>query len=58
VQASDDGTTWRTLRTVTGGDGGIDGLDVTSRARYVRLDLTERGTDWGYSLYELGVYRR
>lgn len=58
VQASDDGATWRTLRTVTGGDGGIDGLDVTGRARYLRLDLTERGTDWGYSLFELGVYRR
>lgn len=58
VQTSDDGTTWRTVRAVTGGDGGIDGLDVAGRGRYVRLELTERGTDWGYSLFEIGLYRR
>ncbi|GAA1870870.1 discoidin domain-containing protein [Myceligenerans crystallogenes] len=58
VQVSDDGAAWTTIRTVTGGNGGVDDLAVSGTGRYVRLNLTERGTDWGYSLFELGVYRR
>ncbi|MFD4959559.1 discoidin domain-containing protein [Microbacterium sp. NPDC058389] len=56
VQLSDDGVTWRTAATVTGGDGGIDQVGISGQARYVKFDLTERGTDWGFSLYEVGVY--
>jgi hypothetical protein len=58
VQTSDDGSTWSTVMTVTGGNGGVDDLDVAGSGRYVRLNLTERGTEWGYSLFELGVYAR
>ncbi|MGW0783184.1 discoidin domain-containing protein [Streptomyces sp. NPDC002913] len=57
VQTSDDGQTWNTVRTVTDGNGGIDDLDVSGEARYVRVNATARGTAWGYSLYEFGVYR-
>ncbi|MBE1876748.1 discoidin domain-containing protein [Myceligenerans pegani] len=57
VQVSDDSASWTTIRSVTGGDGGVDDLDVSGTGRYVRLNLTERGTEWGYSLYELGVYQ-
>jgi hypothetical protein len=42
----------------TTADGGVDAIDVTATARYVRLHATGRGTGWGYSLYELGVYQR
>ncbi|WP_455432451.1 discoidin domain-containing protein [Streptomyces leeuwenhoekii] len=56
VQVSDDGTTWRTVRTVTDGNGDVDTLDVAATARHVRLHLTARGTGWGYSLHEFGVY--
>ncbi|MBM6404529.1 discoidin domain-containing protein [Phycicoccus sp. CSK15P-2] len=56
VQVSDDGSTWSTVRAVTDGDGGVDDLDVTASGRYVRLALHARGTQYGYSLYELGVY--
>jgi hypothetical protein len=31
---------------------------VTGSGRYVRLTGTQRGTGFGYSLYEFGVYRR
>lgn len=31
-------------------------IDVSGTARYVRLYMTERGTNWGYSLYEMQVY--
>ncbi|MFB8348587.1 discoidin domain-containing protein [Streptomyces niveus] len=57
VQTSDNGQDWSTIRTVTGGDGGIDDIAVNGEGRYVRVNATERGTPWGYSLYEFGVYR-
>ncbi|WP_103516798.1 discoidin domain-containing protein [Streptomyces sp. SM10] len=57
LQTSDNGQDWTTVRTVTEGNGGIDDVDVTSEARYVRVNTTVRGTPWGYSLYEFGVYR-
>ncbi|MEU9553709.1 discoidin domain-containing protein [Streptomyces werraensis] len=56
IQASDDGTDWRTLQTVTGGDGGTDELAVTGSARYVRMLGTERSGGYGYSLWEFQVY--
>jgi hypothetical protein len=56
VQTSDDGQAWRTVRTVTDGNGGVDDFDVTGTGRYVRVDGTARGTGYGYSLYEFGVY--
>jgi hypothetical protein len=55
IEASDDGTTWRTLRTVTDGTGGSQGFDVAGAGRYVRITGTERGTGYGYSLWELKV---
>ncbi|WP_369370844.1 discoidin domain-containing protein [Promicromonospora sp. Populi] len=58
VQTSTDGNTWTTVRAVTGGNGGVDSLDVAGTGRYVRLNFTERGTEWGYSLYELGIYQQ
>jgi hypothetical protein len=58
IQVSDDGAGWRSVHGTTTGNGGVDSIDVTATARYVRLHATQRGTGWGYSLYELGVYRR
>jgi hypothetical protein len=57
IQTSADGSTWTTAYSTTSGDGGFDGIDLTASARYVRLNLTQRGTPYGYSLYEFGVYR-
>ncbi len=56
VQVSDDGTTWRQAYATTTGDGDVDTLDVVVTARHVRLQLTARGTGWGHSLHELGIY--
>ncbi|GGZ37841.1 discoidin domain-containing protein [Streptomyces poonensis] len=56
VRVSDDGSTWRTVHTTTAGDGDVDTIDVAATARYVRLHLTARGTGWGYSLHEFGIY--
>ncbi|BBA98439.1 putative secreted protein [Actinacidiphila reveromycinica] len=56
VQTSQDGTNWTTVRSVTDGDGNIDDLDVNGTGRYVRVLGTQRGTGYGYSLYEFGIY--
>ncbi|WP_137228241.1 discoidin domain-containing protein [Streptomyces sp. BPSDS2] len=57
IQTSDNGQDWNTVHTETAGNGGIDDIEVAGNARYVRVSATERGTPWGYSLYEFGVYR-
>ncbi|MET7394323.1 ThuA domain-containing protein [Dactylosporangium sp. NPDC005572] len=57
IQTSANGTTWTTVKTVTGADGGVDehtGLGATGR--YVRINGTTRATAWGYSLWEFEVY--
>ncbi|MER7709157.1 discoidin domain-containing protein [Streptomyces werraensis] len=56
VHISDDGTAWRTIYSTTTGNGDIDTIDVAATARHVRLHLTARGTGWGYSLHEFGIY--
>ncbi len=56
VQVSDNGTDWRTVHEVTGGNGGVDSTAVSGSGRYVRVNGTQRGTGWGYSLYDFGVY--
>jgi len=58
IQVSTSGTSsWTDVKTVTGGDGGIDDHTFTAtNARYVRMYGTARGSQWGYSLYEFEVY--
>ncbi|MCX5609678.1 discoidin domain-containing protein [Streptomyces sp. NBC_00047] len=56
LQVSDDGRNWRTAYATSSGDGGVDDFDVSASGRYVRLDLTQRGTGYGYSLFHFGAY--
>ncbi|GGX70160.1 discoidin domain-containing protein [Streptomyces fructofermentans] len=56
IQVSDNGSSWSDIRTVTGGDGGTDTLDVSGQGRYVRMYGTARGTQYGYSLWEFQVF--
>ncbi|KIF69174.1 hypothetical protein HY68_12140 [Streptomyces sp. AcH 505] len=56
IQTSDDGQNWTTVKSVTDGNGNVDDIDVNGTGRYVRLLGTARGTGYGYSLYEFGVY--
>ncbi|MEU1023011.1 discoidin domain-containing protein [Streptomyces sp. NPDC005904] len=56
IQASDNGTDWRTLKTVTGGDGGTDEVALSGSGRYVRMLGTDRSGGYGYSLWEFQVY--
>jgi hypothetical protein len=56
VQTSPDGSTWTDIKTVTGGDGGTDTLDVSGQGRYVRMYGVHRATPYGYSLWEFQVF--
>ncbi|MFF3821531.1 galactose-binding domain-containing protein [Streptomyces bluensis] len=57
VELSTDGTAWKTAWSTTAGDGGLDTARFgATPARYVRVHGLDRGTDWGYSLKEVGVY--
>jgi microsomal dipeptidase-like Zn-dependent dipeptidase len=57
IELSADGQNWRTAWSTTTGDGGLDTARFTGTpARYVRVQGVERGTEWGYSLHEVGVH--
>jgi exo-beta-1,3-glucanase (GH17 family) len=57
IQTSNDGTNWTTVYSTTSGNGGFDELAVSGTGRYVRMNGTARGTAYGYSLWEFGVYK-
>ncbi|WP_329615792.1 discoidin domain-containing protein [Streptomyces brevispora] len=56
IQTSQDGRNWTTVKSVTDGNGDIDDFDVNGTGRYVRINGTVRGTGYGYSIYEFGIY--
>lgn len=58
IELSADGSHWRTAWSTVSGDGGLDTARFAPEpARHVRLRFLDRGTDWGYSLREVGVHR-
>jgi hypothetical protein len=56
IQTSTDGTTWTPIYSTTSGTGGTQTLSVSGTGRYVRMYGTARATQYGYSLWEFGVY--
>lgn len=56
IQVSDDGNSWSTAAEVTNGNGGNDTLEVDANGRYVQVVMSERGTNYGYSLFEFKVF--
>jgi hypothetical protein len=57
IQTSTDAKHWTTIYTTSTGKGGISTLTgLKGTGRYVRMDGTKRGTQWGYSLWEMAVY--
>ncbi|MFC7497006.1 MULTISPECIES: family 20 glycosylhydrolase [unclassified Nocardioides] len=56
IEVSDDRRAWRIFATTSTSDGGLDVLRARGHGRYLRLSMTERGTTYGYSLYEMEVY--
>ncbi|MBP7767026.1 discoidin domain-containing protein [Candidatus Saccharibacteria bacterium] len=58
VQISTNGTTWTTVKTVGGSKtyGIANFPNFNTTARYVRIYGKVSNTQWGYSIWELGVY--
>lgn len=57
LDVSDDATNWQTVYSTDQGDGGIDDITLQGEeGRYIRMSGTERGTGYGYSLFEVEVY--
>src|SRR5512146_2515568 len=56
IQTSPDGANWTSVYSTTTGTGGTQTLNVTGTGRYIRMYGTARGTQYGYSLWELQVF--
>ncbi|WP_202795238.1 beta-N-acetylglucosaminidase domain-containing protein [Janibacter sp. HTCC2649] len=58
IQTSTDGTTWTPLKRVDDSTCGLDlfTFQAGDPVQYVRVQGIDRKLDWGYSIYELGVY--
>ncbi|MFF5790165.1 discoidin domain-containing protein [Streptomyces sp. NPDC012693] len=56
IQASENGTDWRTVTAVSAGDGGTDEVTLSGTGRYIRMNGLTRGTGYGFSLWEFQVY--
>jgi hypothetical protein len=57
IQVSADNATWSSIYSTTTGTGGTQALaGLTGTGRYIRMYGTARGTQYGYSLWELQVF--
>ncbi len=58
IAVSDDALTWSTVYAKADSNGGVHNIRLVQSvsARYIRLTGTERGTQWGYSLWEFEVF--
>ncbi len=56
IQVSNDASTWTSIYNQTNGVGGVETLNVSGSGRYIRMYGTQRGTGYGYSLWEFQVY--
>ena len=54
VQVSSDGLHWEEVYSTSAGKGGTEVVSFAPRpVRHVKLDLRERATEWGFSLWEI-----
>ncbi len=57
IQVSNNNKDWTDVHSTTKGKGEVDKINFpTQNVRYVRMYGTERGTIWGYSLWEFELY--
>lgn len=59
IQVSNDQTTWTTVYSTTTSDGGADNdTFAATTARYVKLQLVTRATQYGFSLWDVSVFNK
>jgi hypothetical protein len=57
IQASINAIDWYTVYSTDCADGNLDEIQFASRyARYIKMNGRDRGTQWGYSIYEFEVF--
>ncbi len=57
LQVSNDASSWTDVYSNPTADGGVDDISLTiTNIRYVRMYATARGTAYGHSLWEFGIY--
>lgn len=56
VQISNDNVNWTTIGEELAGNGGKDHFATSASGRYVKIDCTQRYTNYGYGIYEVQVY--
>jgi len=58
IQVSADGVNYTEAYSTGSGDGATDIIEfqVPINARWIRMYGTQRGTGWGYSIYEFKVF--
>ncbi|MFJ5265609.1 discoidin domain-containing protein [Streptomyces sp. NPDC088387] len=56
IEVSDNAQDWTPVHETTTATGGAQSLAVAGTGRYVRMYGTQRGTQYGYSLWEFQVY--
>lgn len=56
ILLSEDGKAWRNAYATAEGDGLTDDIYFgKKKARFIKISLNERGTQWGYSLWEVRI---
>ncbi len=56
IYVSNDGQNWTNIYGTYSGNGGTDTINTATQGRYVWLYGNQRGTSYGYSLWEFEVY--
>ena len=56
IYLSDDNSNWTEIYHQTNGVGGSESIIHQSSARYVQIYGIQRGTEWGYSLWEVQIF--
>lgn len=59
IETSDDALAWTVVKAVTGNVSTDNDtiLDKPVTARYVKINCKKRSTQYGYSIFEIGIYR-
>ena len=56
IQVSDDHINWTTIKVITGNKSFENYIPLQATGRYVRMQGVQRGSSYGYSLWEFEVY--
>ncbi len=56
ILISKDNLNWQEAKHITNGTGGLNNIQISAEARYIKMLGIHRATQWGYSIYEFEVF--